>query len=108
MSARIDWAAEFTTDMGVDGVFPFVEDEQANITGFGHQSRAVFAAAVNRYDELGNGAPLADEDQWTADDITHRWAKPLQDVNAGDDWRLMSVPKGAPDAIPVTTLWGQR
>lgn len=95
-----DWAAALTTEYG-DGVptFPFVEDENANITGFGHQDRIAFAAEVNRYDEVTAG----EESDWTGEDINHAWVFPEPDGE-----RLRVVTSTTVGAIPVTTLWGAR
>lgn len=83
--------------------FPFVEDENCNITGYGHQDPAEFAAAINDYDTLCSGGPLPEDEQWTADDVGHCW------VTIGEDGeRLNECKEDAPGAIPVTTLWGLR
>ena len=108
-TADIDWTTELTFTQ--DGrTYPFVEDENCNITGHGHQDLAEFAAAINRWDDQC-GADIPEDDRWTADDITHRWAR----VELGGefdgqphDWLLHAVPPGTPGAIAVTTLWGQR
>lgn len=95
-------AADWTMQMEVGGeVYPFVADEDGNITGFSHQDRAEFAAAINRYEavECGN-----DDDLWTADDIGHDWMAPDED---SDEYFHVCTPD-APGAIPVTTLWGKR
>lgn len=83
--------------------FPFVEDENCNITGYGHRNRADFAAAVNAYDAVCMGEPIAEDDQWQPDVIGHAWV--LVDA---DGERLNHVAEGTPGAVPVTTLWGQR
>lgn len=100
-----DWTMLW--DNGV--TYPFVEDENANITGLGHQDCAEFARLVNHYDEACNGEPFDPEDQWSADYIGHRWA-----VLSDDHERLFtkvggeSVGPETPGAIAITTLWGQR
>jgi hypothetical protein len=102
----IPTADEFTTEWG-DGVepFPFVEDENCNITGFGHQDKAKFAAEINRYDRVCSGGAVVelDDDEWEADHIGHTW------VVLGDDGEsLKRAEESAPGAFPVTELWGQR
>lgn len=84
--------------------FPFVEDENCNITGYGHQDKAAFAAEVNRYDVVASGEPLPDwTHKWSAVDITHHWVT-LQTARE----LLLPVPEDTEGAIPVTTLWGSR
>lgn len=106
MSDESDW----TMQMEQDGeVFPFVEDENANITGLGHQDREQFAAAVNRYDAYCMGEPANEDDLWTPDHIGHTWAVYAPDGESlyvqQDGKRVTSE---TPGAIAVTTLWGQR
>lgn len=92
-----DWRTEFT-----DGdAYPFVEDENANITGLGHQDKETFAAELNRFDREVGGMELLEDELWTAEHITHQWA-------LLDDERLIRAHADAPNAIAVTTLWGQR
>lgn len=86
-----------------DHKFPFVEDENANITGYGHQDKAAFAAEVNRYDEVCNGEPYPEDEQWDEDCVGHYWV-----VIAPDGETLQRTTPDDPDAIPVTGLWGQR
>lgn len=112
-----DW---FTTQWDDSTTFPFVEDENCNITGYGHQDKAMFAAEVNRYDEVCNGEPWPEGDEWTADYIGHRWAVMDPDgdrfwvnVPASDERVEHLLPPGivtaaTPGAFPITTLWGQR
>lgn len=107
MTEPIDWATELTFTEG-DQTYPFVEDENANITGHGHQDLAEFAAAINRWDDQC-GADVAEDDRWTEDHIAHRWAAPSQEFEAvNGEWFLTGCPADTPGAIAVTTLWGQR
>ena len=85
--------------------FPFVEDQNANITGYGHTNKAEFAAAVDRYDEVCNGEPSAESDQWTADAIGHKWALLLPD---DEYFTTRGIDESTPGAFPITTLWNQR
>jgi putative hydrolase of HD superfamily len=96
-----------TTDMGADagGLFPFVEDENCNITGRGHQDKATFAAEVNRYDAYCNAEPVEAFDQWTASDVSHAWVR-VRVLH--DDERLHPCEPTDEGAFPVTTLWGAR
>lgn len=94
----------FTFDLG-DGTppFPFIEDENANITGYGHQDRASFAEEINRYDSHLDET-FDDEAGWTADDISHGWVS----IDPGDQETLRLATENTYGAIPVTTLWGAR
>lgn len=102
MTTEQEHREAFTTYDG-DHVFPFVEDENANATGYGHQDRAEFAAAINRYDELTTGETVDDDDLWNEDYVGHYWV-----VIAPDGETLQRTTEDDPDAIPVTGLWGQR
>lgn len=93
--------AYWTMDMGSDGTFPFVEDENCNITGLGHQDKDEFAEAINRYD--GICGEHDENERYTADDIAHDWA-----VFGDDGESLHSVPISTPGAVPITSLWGAR
>lgn len=102
-----DWKKELQMPMTV--VFPFVEDENCNITGYGHQDKEQFAWYLTAYDVLVGGLDPDRDGIWTADDVCHSWVVP----DPEDDERLVRVPLGVdefdvPDAIPVTTVWGQR
>lgn len=96
--------AGFITEYDAEHTFPFVEDENCNITGHGHQDKAEFATAINQYDEVCNGEPYPEDEHWTADDIGHAWVT----LDPDNDERLRPCPEGTEGAIPVTTLWGQR
>lgn len=84
--------------------FPFVEDENANITGPGHQDKAAFAASVNQYDTVTNGEAMPQREQWTADDVSHTWV--IRDPENSE--RLLGADAEQPGALPVTCLWGKR
>jgi hypothetical protein len=99
---------ELSMDHGADGTYPFTEGESAEITGYGHQDKAEFAAGINLYDERMSGEP----GEWTADDIEHRWA-----VRVSEELCSTSIPHPegrepvtatTPGAFPITTLWGAR
>jgi len=96
---------EWDTQLEVGGeVFPFCEDEDANITGVGHQDRAAFADAINRYDGECGITYDGSEDLWTAEDIDHDWVA----FDAGSDELMHRCTTDTPGAFRVTTLWGQR
>jgi hypothetical protein len=103
--------ADWQMDLGADGSYPFVEDEHANITGLGHQDKAEFAAAVNRYDAAMNGEPYPEDEQWNASYVVHKWA--VLREHQGEP-ALFAVVDGEPvtadttGAVAITTLWGQR
>lgn len=84
-------------------IYPFIESESANITGYGHQDPAEFAAAVNDYDTECNGEPMREDDQWEPGDIGHDWV-----VIAEDQESFRVATADEPGAVPVTVLWGQR
>ena len=96
--------SDFTMHYDADNTFPFYEDENADITGYGHQDPDEFAAEVNRYDTLCNGEPHPLDEQWSGEHVAHRWAV----IDDADDEMLHVVPQGTPGAFPITTLWGQR
>lgn len=102
MSGRANELADrMSLDVGAEGgAFPFCEDEDANLTGYGHQDRATFAAEVMRFDIEVGGFDAAELPDWT-DDIAHRWV-------TIDGEMLTICPEGTPGAISVTTLWGAR
>lgn len=83
--------------------FMFVEDENAQITGWGHQDKDAFAAELNRYEQVAGGWEYNADEAWTADDIDHKW------VVANDDGETVRVcSSDTPGAFPVTTVWGSR
>jgi hypothetical protein len=84
------------TGFSPERVFPFIEHDNGDITGYGHQDRAEFAATVNHYDRVLTGF----SDAWTADDVDHAWAFAEEPIEL--------CPEGTPDAVPITTLWGRR
>lgn len=103
-------ADELTMTMADDvAPFPFIEDENANITGYGHQDKATFAAEVNRYDEYCNGEPYPEAEQWTADHVGYAWVIPPEDEGP---FRTVvdgvPVTEATPGAMPLTILWNQR
>lgn len=83
---------------------PFVESENCDITGPGHQDPAAFAALVTAYDRHATGDP--DVQSTPADVVRHRWIRVV--ATSPDDWRAETVPADHPDAIAVTTVWGVR
>ena len=83
--------------------YPFVEDENCNITGYGHQDKALFAEVVRLWEEYMNGGSLSEGDLYTEDDIAHTW------VYADDDGeRMYPCSPEHVGAFPVTTIWGTR
>lgn len=84
--------------------FPFVESEDCDITGPGHQDPETFAVLVNAYDTQASGGVI---DRVDAAMVVHDWIRVL--VNDVDEWvRSERVPQDHPDAIAVTTIWGVR
>lgn len=104
---RLDPKAWTVTITEGGETFPFVEDEDGNITGLGHQSKSAFAAAVNRF-ELECGADeVPEDDQWADDHVVH--ARVTLDE---DGETLHPIDQGLGESMPgafaVTGLWGQR
>lgn len=96
--------SDWTMTMSEGGeTYPFVEDENANITGFGHQDPAEFVAAVNRYDAECNDGPIDGVDLWPVEAIDHCWV-----TLDPDGERVHGCTRDTPGATPVTALWGQR
>lgn len=95
--------AEWLTD--VDGAtYPFVEDEDHNLTGYGWLPLDAFVSAVNRYDEaLGH---VADEPV-TSLDLAWLWVKHGEDGESLVVLDPESV-EDEPDAMQVTAVWGKR
>lgn len=84
---------------------PFVESENCDITGPGHQDPKAFARAVTHYDRTASADQRIEKTDPA--DVTHRWilAKHLGDP---DEWWAQPVTSDTPGAIPVTTIWGVR
>lgn len=98
--AKIEMTMWATPDMWC----PFVEDEDGNITGPGHQDPSAFAAAVTMYDVDVCGNTFADAT--SSYDVTHMWC--VVPVDDDGEWVAGAVSEGTPGAIPVTTVWGVR
>lgn len=86
-----------------DHWYPFVDDENANITGPGHQDRARFAEMVNDFDRYAGGLDEG-EAALTASDVAHLWVQ----VDPVSDERLLGAHEGEPGAFAVTAIWGVR
>ena len=103
---ELDKAAEAMSAWWDDTTWlPFVEAENCNITGPGHQDKATFAKLVTEWDQKCGTSELdwLDWSDWTADDVAHLW------VVSRDDWETWHVaPQDAPGAVPVTCLLGKR
>lgn len=117
---------EWLSFWGDNGVYPFTEDENANITGYGHQDKREFAAGIVSYD-LEMGALEEDEREETLDEYvkftthTYALADPDDDehfwvagypLRPADAARLALPTAGigpeTPGAFPVTLMWGVR
>lgn len=106
-------ADDLSMDMGAEygGVYPFVEDENANVTGHGHQDKAAFAEAINTYDRAMNPGGFADDERWFASDISHQWAVRNTEETCTvyvDSDRDRPITPETPGAFPITTLWNYR
>lgn len=93
-------AEDLTFDDGEHKPYPFEEDEWGNITGYGHQDRATFAAEITRYDAELDGA--VDAVDWTTD-INHTYVCLDEDGE-----HLHECAATDSEGFPVTTLWGAR
>lgn len=82
--------------------FPFVEDENGNITGPGHQDKEAFVKAVDAYDSLCTGNTWVDVADAVA--VAHEYVR-QSDKNS--DYIRICRPSDE-GAVPVTTYWGQR
>ena len=97
--------AELLTDFSAERAFPFVEHDNGDVTGYGHQDPATFAEAVNLYDRcLVEGGFSSG---WQPDDVEHAWAIGDEFADSADE-ALLLVPEDVPGAVPVTVLWGRR
>jgi hypothetical protein len=85
--------------------FPFIEGEDGDITGPGHQDPATFAALVSAYDAAENTGVMA-HDPTASSAIEHRWLKAQVDVVTGE-WSGVYVAPFTEGAIPVTTVTGR-
>jgi hypothetical protein len=98
----VDWVTSYDRKHW----FPFVEDEDGNITGPGHMDKVAFVLLINQYDEVSAGGPISVEDMTSADAITHEWVVPRE--IGGGEYRLQRVTEDTPGAVAVTALWGWR
>ena len=97
-------ASEFTMWYDDTLWLPFVEDEDCNITGPGHQDKSIFADLVNNYDAHASGEPV--DTPWTAKDISHGYGVLFE--NEYNELYFLRAKKDDEGAIPITTLWGAR
>lgn len=93
---------EAFTWQGETETYPFFADEDANITGYGHQDKKAFAEAVSRHDKEYWPEDPAEPVDHTAD-IQHIYVK--DDV---ENERFIVCEAGEEGAYPVTTLWINR
>lgn len=100
MRTLFDDAAESMTSWWDDTTWlPFVEAENGNITGPGHQDKNVFAATVTVWDRQCGSTDAT----WAAVDVGHLW------VTTNDGWETWRVaPRDTENAVPVTCIWGKR
>lgn len=100
-----DWLLHDATADPSKPPFPFIEDENGNITGLGHQDIDRFAIEVKRFDTdvAGNDPDDLDLEE-IADSVEHTWVR----IDPADEERLHPCKRGDDGAFPVTTLWGFR
>lgn len=65
-----------------DVMYPFSEDEDGSLYGYGHLDKEEFAAAVNDFDR--EAGELIEEEGVTEADVRHRWALATEDSVEGD------------------------
>ncbi|MDN5758632.1 MAG: hypothetical protein L0H59_08880 [Tomitella sp.] len=81
--------------------FPFIEDENANIAGPGHQDKTAFTAVVHSYDKHASGNPAVERHEES--EAKHEWA--ILDAEA-EKYRIVDAE--TPGAVPITTIRGVR
>lgn len=103
-------AEDLSMQFDEDHWFPFVENDRCNITGFGHQDKAAFAAALCEYDRVasGEGFTETDEPVWDKGDVVHTWAVRIDEETCVVELNGVKVTETTPKAFPVTTVWGRR
>jgi len=82
--------------------YPFYEDEDGYITGYGHQDVEAFASEIVRYDQE-TGQEFGTSAEEYLPHIDHRWA-----VLDSTEEYFLPVSKDTEGAFPITTLWGYR
>lgn len=93
-------AKEFTMWSTETMWLPFVEDEDGNITGPGHQNRLTFALQVNEYYYR---VSFPDYGTITYDDVSHTYGQ-VYDNESGEFWVKPAEPHD-PGAVAITTVW---
>lgn len=100
-------AKEFTMWFTETMWLPFVEDENCNITGPGHQNKEAFIQMVNDYDrEAAGDLDRAEQEILTSEVVSHAYGM-LFENESGDLW-CKPTASHDPGAVPITTVWGVR
>ena len=100
-------AKEFTMWLTETMWLPFVEDENGNITGPGHQNKEAFAKLVNDYDrEVSEDKDWEEQEHITHGDVSHSYGM-LFENESGDLW-FKPTAAHDPGGVPITTIWGVR
>lgn len=103
MSLNIDTPDLFKTSLDpASPVYPFMEDEDSNLTGYGHQDKQKFSDEVNRFDREAGFEDDCTTD-WT-DEIQHAYVEPATE----EEEPFTLCTKDHPGAVAITTLWGMR
>ncbi|MEX3650431.1 hypothetical protein [Mycolicibacterium porcinum] len=103
-------AEDFETQYDVEHRYMFIEHEDADMLyTYGHDRDEEFARQVSEFDFELLGLD-ADEAQWTADDVHHRWAVVIApkpewrftwiDTQAGRD-----IDESTPGAFPISLIY---
>lgn len=97
--------------------WPFYEDENANVTGYGHVDPVEFVDAVFTYDVHMAGS---DAERHEPYEVSHKWAVLDMTDEDPENWTMrwgypvpgQSHPEPytaeTPGAVPITTIWGAR
>lgn len=93
-------AKEFTTWYTETRWVPFVEDEDGNITGPGHQNRLTFAMQVNEY---YHEVSWPDYGTITFGDVSHSYGQ-VYENESGEFW-VKPAEANDPGAVAITTVW---
>jgi len=93
--------SQWTTWIDYPHWVPFVEDENANITGPGHQAPEAFVIAVFAYDHANAPGHAEKHDPG---EVQHQWAL----LEADEEGHAVPCAPDAPGAVPITTIWGVR
>jgi hypothetical protein len=103
MSTEIDWPAAMTMQMSAEYNAPFWENEDADITAYGHWDRDKLIEKIREYDQYLSGEePIGDYSDANLQ-MRYRWVVPEGDLE-DETLRLRYVDEGTAGAFAVTTV----